>query len=115
MAGKLKPETKKAAKTRRYCALEPWACEHDARGWVISAFVGATGKREPVARILPVRGASGKALGSYIAKLVNEAHAEPAALDTALAALKTVAEEGWTWAAEQEVDKAIDTINRRIS
>jgi hypothetical protein len=113
MARKSKPETKKVAKARRYYASEPWVCDRTAGGWVISAFVEATGKREPVAQILPVRGSSSEALGGYIAKIVSEAHAEPAALSAALAALEAVAEEGWTWATECEVDKAIETIKAR--
>ena len=113
MARKSKPETGKAARLRRYCASEPWTCERAASGWMISAFVEATGKRELVAQILPVRGASAGALGIYIAKIVNEAHAEPDALSAALAALEAVAAEGWTWATECEVDKAIETIKAR--
>ena len=113
MARKSKPETKKAAKARRYCASEPWACDRAAGVWVISAFVEATGTREPVAQILPVRGVSRSALGGYIAKIVNGAHAEPEALSAALAALEAVADEGWTWATEREVDKAIETIKAR--
>lgn len=114
MARKSKPESKRAAKARRYCASEPWTCGRAAGGWVISAFVEATGKREPVAHILPVRGLRAEALGGYIAKIVNEAHAAPSALSAALAALEAVAEEGWTWATECEVDKAIETIKARI-
>lgn len=113
MARKSKLETRKAAKERRFCASEPWVCVHAASGWVISAFVEASGQREPVAQILPVRGVSGEALGSYIAKIVTEAHAEPDVLSTVLAALEAVAEEGWTWATECEVDKAIKTIKAR--
>ena len=115
MPKKLSARLEKKISLRAYRGTPRW--RFDKRGDKFEIDVFAEEQREwlPVAMIKDAVGIEAGALAEYVVSVLNEKQQEAVMLSTALHALKSVLEEGFTFSTEQEIDHAISEVKSQCA